>query len=348
MVAPPQHQQTSPYSRERAPVCVAVLCGLPGAGKTTAAHAIRAHAAQAAEVVVLSLDGLLAAPGAAAGQGGQPAAAAARAFSPEAWQEARGQLLEGVRTALEGAGGGGGGGAGAGAGAGAAATPLLLLVDDNHALASMRRALLRLARQGAPNSAACHGGGRHPPMPAYTRLQPAKAAWEAAVTLVVDTAAGGGADGRELWRRLWAAWGGPTPPTPGDEDHEAARVRLEEARAATAAGLLHSLDLASRRAVSAALATLPSGERAAAAARLSRERKQLLREGRAILAEREARGATGGGGDGSGGEEGSAGGAPAEPAPRAAASLVDGLLAQFARGACGASGAGGDAASAPP
>lgn len=59
-----------------------------------------------------------------------------------------------------------------------------------------------------------------------------------------------------LWDQLWTMWGPPAPP-PAQIDEETEQRSKEESRAATAASLMHAIDLHSRRAVSTALAALP-------------------------------------------------------------------------------------------
>jgi hypothetical protein len=180
-----------------------------------------------------------------------------------------------------------------------------------------------------------------------------------------------------LWERLWAAWGAPVAAA-AHEGEGARRLLAEESRAATAASLLHALDIHSRRAVSARLASLPQAsaavsrappgpmlaaclfvrraeaplaarafpqapracsrsdgaqtlgrrpttsqaDRAAAAATLDRERKELLRRGRLALA------AQGGGGQLAVAGAGCSAGAPAADA------AVDRLLAGFVARRC--------------
>ena len=87
-----------------------VLCGLPGAGKSTLARAIIAEAPPHAAVVHVEFDAFL--------ERGE--------WSPEAWQKSRAAALDAVRSALRG-------------------SASIVVVDDNNYYASMRAELRRLA-----------------------------------------------------------------------------------------------------------------------------------------------------------------------------------------------------------
>lgn len=96
--------------------------------------------------------------------------------------------------------------------------------------------------------------------------------------IVVEAGAGSGdsPDVAAVWRAVEAAWGPPAPPPP---DQEAAAAAKAASQQATAASLVHAVDLACRQAISAAmqrLAGAPAAQRAAAAQQLNQVRQQHL------------------------------------------------------------------------
>ncbi|KAF8073254.1 Pstk [Scenedesmus sp. PABB004] len=254
-----------------------VLAGLPGAGKTGVA-ALLQEAAQEHAVAIrrLCLDEL------------QQSASGAGAFSPDAWQASRRQLVQAAGDALA---------------QHARARPqqqapqqrqLVVVVDDVHHLRSMRHELAQLARAHAaafmqvfldcPLELALQRnrarvGAERVPDAVLARLatafEPPAAdarAWEAQHTLTL--AAGGAAlEPAWLWAQVLRHWGGPLPAPPSEQELAA---RREAGTAANAASAAHGFDLRTRSALSAALAHLPPDGRAAAAARLNAARKQLL------------------------------------------------------------------------
>jgi len=71
-------------AQQAAHCCIVVLCGIPGSGKTTLAHRIREHCSSTVSVHLFSMDSLLLAQAAAAGDADD--SCASPAFSPAVWQ----------------------------------------------------------------------------------------------------------------------------------------------------------------------------------------------------------------------------------------------------------------------
>lgn len=345
---------TTGHLSNRAHCCVAVLCGIPGSGKSTVARAIQQHAASAGTVTVhsLCLDDILL---------GNSPTAGSNTFDPAAWQEAsrmlHGRLQQCLLTVA--AQGANGGDRTTGkkehmqlqdhstpshqqcdrceASGDDLQPPLLIIVDDNHHLTSMRRAVWRIARAGgaayvqifcsclldvalrrnARRAAAQRVSGavvvrmeRQMDVP-----QPNRSKWDAS-TIALDTSQDDCSNlpayGARVLQQILAAWGAPVPML-ADADEEQ-RV-LESSRAATAASLIHSLDLHSRRAVSAVLCALPRADCPYLAKFINLRRKEMLQRARLLLHGHTCTG----GGEGAG-------------AAHSTEDVVDRLLAEFLEG----------------
>lgn len=85
----------------RAPVCLLLLCGLPGAGKTSLARALVDQAAQqGVDVRLISFDELGCQPSHPGSSAGAASSGAASSFDAAAWQQARQRAMEAVQAAL--------------------------------------------------------------------------------------------------------------------------------------------------------------------------------------------------------------------------------------------------------
>lgn len=260
-----------------------LLCGLPGAGKTTLAAQLLAHACTLEQPLAahhICFDEL--------GCGVEPST-----FSPAAWKHARKHALAAVAKALVAAGAEGAGSSGS-----SRSTRVLVIVDDNSHLRSMREEAYSLARKHGAAYTALHlccpptlAAERNEARPPRKRVPPEALARMAACfetpgvptappwdrdAIVVD--AGNSIDVGALWRQVWNTWG---PPEPRPFDAAAATAAKAAAQQATAASLAHAVDLACRQAISDMMQRLAGAHkerRAAMANLLNKERQAILIE----------------------------------------------------------------------
>ena len=289
---------------DRAPTCLLVLCGPPGAGKTTLARALVQLAAQlqqqehqpAVEVVHICFDEL-SSPAADGGGGGAGAASGAGsaeqpAFSPAAWRQARAAAFAALGQAL------GRQPCESPAGLGGAEQLRLVLADDTMHYRSMRQECYGLARAAGAACLLLHlqcsltvaqqrntarPAGQRVPAEVLARtlsaLEPpggagSGAPWEQHCSIVWD--AERGVDAAAVWQRVLEAWG---PPAPSLADPAEAAAAKAAAQSATAGSLAHAVDVATRQVVADCMqqmSGLCAEERGAAAQQLNASRKALL------------------------------------------------------------------------
>ncbi|KAL6763311.1 hypothetical protein V8C86DRAFT_346747 [Haematococcus lacustris] len=292
----------------RAPVCLLVLIGLPGAGKSSIAAALARSSGRPdcpvpnASVQVVTFDDYL---DAALLNKSETSQTGQLAFSPEAWKASQVQALQQIQlllqhqpcqpehvqkqTTVQ--------------------APLLVVADDNHPLRSMRYHCCQLARAAfcqlyvrCPLACAmrrnrARTGPRRVPSCALLRLHEcmeppdaAKHSWEASC-LTLDSSSmsegstqadAGEQDAEDAAARVWQwlrdAWGpaAAAPPSPAQ-----LAAQRTAGQAANDASQLHALDLGTRKLVSTCLATAPPQvSRQELAAALARARHAVLAQGR--------------------------------------------------------------------
>lgn len=98
---PVQYHASSDQNPPRAPVCLLLLCGLPGAGKTSLARALEEQAAQnCVEARLINFDEHGCQPSNTSRDAGDAGGLADGSFDAAAWQQARRQAMEAVEAAL--------------------------------------------------------------------------------------------------------------------------------------------------------------------------------------------------------------------------------------------------------
>jgi len=298
----------------RAHALVVVVCGIPGAGKTTACEALRQHLlagssptttgrgdeadpARRVDVTHVCFDAFVAPPPDAEAEG----------FSPEAWERARKDALGAIARALD-----------RSPQTCTAGFGRVVLVDDTMHYRSMRREVQRIAGRceaaylqvfvDAPLDVALArnaqrrsrpvGGSSSLPRSALPDAVVARAfsalerpdvdPWGA---IVIPASDGATFDAAAVWDALNARWGPATRFVSPEE--EAARLRA--ARDASAASQAHQLDCALRREITEAAAAMRAqgASRAAIAAQvaaMNAARKQRMVEAKRKTKTHEAKG----------------------------------------------------------
>jgi predicted kinase len=244
-------------------ICLVILCGIPGSGKSTFAHRLETESRETVAdlcVEVIEVDAVYEEAGVAGG---------GRSFSREGWQRAVGEAEARARQLLSDwvAKGGAGG-------------LKYLVIDDTHYYRSMRRRYAALAislgvgfitvyaareTEEAREANEARGEARRVPSDVFDALvakfEEPSGAWEHWMTVEQALALGAG--------KLAAAH----PPT---------RCAADEADALAAAqrtsylSVVHEADVALRRAVAAAIGATEPGDRPAAARALADLKRRLL------------------------------------------------------------------------
>lgn len=269
---------------------VAVVCGFPGAGKSTLCA--RAGEAVAGCVVGsgggrvvahhVSLDAVEREVRGGDGGGG---------FEREAWRVSRGVALERVDALLRESAllEGGSGEEGVGSG-----ERCLVLVDDTMHLRSMRHAYWRLARDRGAGFVVVHvdesvdvararnadrDASTRVPEDAFARIVdafevPGAEPWEAGDALVRVGRCGSSMEDSSVWPRLCLAMARRAPDP--REPPEVAEERRAKGEAANAASAVHAADTLARKLVGAAVSLAPADVRSQVAAELNAMRRDAL------------------------------------------------------------------------
>ena len=289
---------------DEAAVCVAVVLGLPGAGKTALARGLRALAAAEAArggegdaatkartptVTHVEFDAFH--PGssgadAAFDEGGG-------AFDPAAWRQERGAALahlEATVRALAAAA------AAADNGEGSRSQRALVLVDDNMYYRSMRYRVFQLARRSGAAYVQVHvaagleaalernagrAGGARVPDGVVRRMAAALQAprpdvfpWERAS---LEVPGGAEASAAAAWAGVLGLWGAAPAPAPTEAEAEARRqAARERGQRGNERSVVHAVDLWSRQLLAAAVRAAPPPQQRAAAAALQARRRALV------------------------------------------------------------------------
>lgn len=285
---------------DKASACLLVLCGIPASGKTTLANIIAdAATKRMVDAEIVSFDDFSAPPLAAE-------------FNPQAWkvlcawdflmptmmsltisshlkiltlvQNGREEALAALQRHLA-------------APLPMSGSPRLLIVDDTMHFRSMRGECWRLARDahaayvqmyavcslqrafernsGRADSARVPDAVLRRTADVFEDPRDSQMPWDRG-TLFIDTDSEPNEDG--LIEQVLNAWGQPPPPVL-DEATEA--VRVEAARQATAASLVHQVDIQSRQILSSTLqylAGVPGCDVSGVAGQLNVERRRLLEQ----------------------------------------------------------------------
>lgn len=264
-----------------APRLLVVLCGLPGSGKSSLCAALLAASpslspALCCAAVCFDDDERAARDPPHGGP-----------FTRQSWLLGRAASVRRLSALLAGEGDDNASGA-------PASAPCVVLADDTAPSAASRGALAAAARRAGASALVLHAccpepvaAARNAVRPAATRVPDAvfsalASSFEAPggeserlPVLPVDTTSS--CDAAALWGRVLHVWATlPRPPSPAPQD--AGRVAAAAAPAATAASAAHSLDLASRLLVAAAVANgVRREQRCSMSLSISRECVSLMR-----------------------------------------------------------------------
>ena len=289
---------------EAAAVCVAVLLGLPGAGKTALARGLRALAAaeaarggngdaaagaRTATVTHVEFDAFH--PGSSAPAADATCEAGGGAFDPAAWRQERGAALAHLEATVRALAA-----AAADNGERSRSQRALVIVDDNMYYRSMRYRVFQLARRSGAAYVQVHvaagleaalernagrAGAARVPDGIVRRMAAALQAprpdvfpWERAS---LEVPGGVEASAAAAWAGVLGLWGAAPAPALTEAEVEARRqAARERGQRGNERSVVHAVDLWSRQLLAAAVRAAPPPQQRAAAAALQARRRALV------------------------------------------------------------------------